>query len=152
VRVIGVGNPWRADDGVGLAVARRLRELVAEDVEVLEREGEPTGLIDAWDGADRLWLIDAVSSGATPGSVHRLDVSEQELPAELFQTSTHHVGLHEAIELARALGRLPAHVVVYGIEAGSFGPGEGLTGEVAAAGERVAFAIQEEVELCTSGP
>ncbi len=150
MKVIGVGNPWRGDDAVGLHVARRLQERLPEGVEVLEREGEPTSLIDAWEGAGMLWLVDAVFSGASPGTVHRLDAQERELPAELFRASTHHFGLPEAVELARALGRLPEHVVVYGIEGASFDAREGLTPEVEAAAERVAAAVQEEVERCTS--
>ena len=94
---------------------------------MLEREGEPTALIDAWEGADALWLVDAVSSGAEPGTVHRLDASERALPPDLFRASTHHVGLAEAVELARALGRLPARTVVFGIEGGSFAVGEPLS-------------------------
>jgi hydrogenase maturation protease len=73
VIVLGVGNPWRRDDGAGLAVARLLAG--TPGVEVLEREGEPASLIDAWDGADALWLVDAVSSGAVPGTLHRIDVA-----------------------------------------------------------------------------
>jgi hydrogenase maturation protease len=143
-----VGNPWRCDDAAGLAVARRLRGRLPADVEVLEREGEPTALLDAWEGADTLWLIDAVRSAAQLGTVHRLDASQEELPASLFRASTHHFGLAEAIELGRALGRLPQTVVVYGIEGASFDAGEGLTPAVAAAADRVAAAIQEEVEEC----
>ena len=43
-------------------------------------------LIDAWDGAESVWLVDAISSGAAAGTVHRLDASEQALPAELFRS------------------------------------------------------------------
>ena len=118
------------------------------EVELLEREGEPTALIDAWDGADAVWLVDAVSSGAEVGTVHRLDASESELPTELFRASTHHVGLAEAVELARALGRLPAQTVVYGIEGASFRVGEELTPAVAAAIEPVAEAVRKEVAEC----
>ena len=64
-------------------------------------------LMDAWEGAETVWLVDAVSSGAQAGAVHRVDASEEELPARLFRASTHHFGLAEAVELARALGRLP---------------------------------------------
>jgi hydrogenase maturation protease len=142
--VIGIGNAWRADDGVGLEVARRLRGTLP-GVEVLEREGEPTALIEAWEGTDAVWLVDAVSSGAAPGTVHRLDAREHELPAELFRTSTHHLGLAEAVELARALGRLPPKMVVYGIEGAEFGAGDGLSPEVSAAAVRVAEAVREEV-------
>jgi len=47
---------------------------------VLEREGESTGLIESWSGAKALWLVDAVSSGARPGTVHRVDASQDDLP------------------------------------------------------------------------
>ncbi len=147
--VVGIGNPWRHDDAAGLAVARRLQGTLP-GANVLEREGEPSGLIDAWDGAERLWLVDAVSSGAAAGTVHRVDVGERELPADLFPASTHHLGLAEAVELARALGRLPGHAVFYGIEGASFDVGEGLSTEVERAVETVARAISEEVERCTS--
>jgi hydrogenase maturation protease len=147
--VIGVGNPWRCDDAAGLAVAQRLRGMLPDGVEVLEREGEPSGLIDAWDGVAAVWLVDAVASGFAPGTVHRLDASEHELPAELFRASTHHLGLAEAVELARALGRLPERTIFYGIEGASFDVGEELTPEVEAAVIQVAETLRQEVIECT---
>jgi hydrogenase maturation protease len=149
LKIVCVGNPWRGDDAVGLDVARRLAGTLPDGVELAEREGEPTGLIDAWEGADRVWLVDAVSSGAPAGTIHRLDASEHELPVQLFRGSTHHVGLAEAVELARALGRLPARTVVYGIEGASFEVGGELTPAVAGAAERAAEAVREEVVECT---
>jgi hydrogenase maturation protease len=148
--VIGIGNAWRNDDAAGLAVARLLEGL--EGAAVIEREGEPTSLIDSWDGAEAVWLVDAVSSGAEPGTVHRYDASDQELPAQLFTTSTHHFGLAEAVELARAVGRLPRRTVVFGIEGKSFETGEKLSPEVEAAAARVAEAVREEVAACTRRP
>ena len=149
LRIVCVGNPWRGDDAAGLAVARRLAGTLPPGIELAEREGEPTALIDAWDGARALWLVDAVSSGGEPGTVHRLDASEEALPTALFRGSTHHVGLGEAVELARALGRLPERTVVYGVEGGSFEIGDELTPAVAAAVARVADAVREEVGECT---
>jgi hydrogenase maturation protease len=147
--VIGVGNRWRRDDAAGLAVAQLLAGRLP--VQVLEREGEPAGLIDAWNGTDAVWLVDAVASGSPPGTVQRIDVAEQELPPDLFRASTHHLGLAEAVELARALGRLPERIVFYGIEGRSFEAGEGLTPAVEDAVGEVAEAIRKEVEACTSG-
>lgn len=150
--MICVGNRWRSDDAVGLEVARRLAGTLPAGVELLEREGEPIGLIAAWEGTDAVWLVDAVSSGAAPGTVHRLDASDRELPGEVFRTSTHHVGLAEAVELARALGRLPGRTVVYGIEGGSFDVGDELTPAAAAALDAVAAAVRGEVAECTRRP
>jgi hydrogenase maturation protease len=119
---------------------------------VLEEQGEPTGLLDAFDGAEAVWLVDAVSSGAEPGTIHRLEAGSGELPAELFRTSTHHLGLAEAVELGRALGRLPARTVVFGIEGASFAAGDELTPAVAAAAAEVASRVAEEVAACTRRP
>lgn len=150
MKVIGVGNRWRSDDAAGLDAVARLRGTLPEEVELVEREGEPTALIDTWDGADVVWLVDAVLSGAPAGTLHRIEVGEQELPAELFRTSTHHFGLAEAVELARAVGKLPEKLIVVGIEAERLDIGEGLTPAVAAAVERAAAAVREEVLACTS--
>ncbi|HZO97926.1 MAG TPA: hydrogenase maturation protease [Gaiellaceae bacterium] len=148
--MIGVGNRFRRDDAAGLEAAAHLRGTLPEEVELLEREGEPTSLIDAWRDADAVWLLDAVSSGAPPGTLHRLDAAAGVLPPELFRTSTHHLGLAEAVELARAVGALPPRLVVFGIEAERLEVGEGLSPAVAAAAERAAAAVREEVLSCTS--
>ena len=76
--------------------------------------------------------------------MHRLDASDRALPPDPFRASTHHVSLAEAVELARAIGRLPGRTVVYGIEGGSFAVGAPLTPAVR--GRRtVADAIRAEV-------
>jgi hydrogenase maturation protease len=144
VRIVGVGNPWRSDDGAGLAVARALRG-TTPGVEVLEREGEPAALIEAWDGAHAAWVVDAVSSGAAPGTVHRFDATGSPLPAALFGASTHHLGLADAVELARALRRLPARLVVVGIEGASFEAGATLTPAVAGAVAEAVALVRNEI-------
>jgi hydrogenase maturation protease len=148
--VIGVGNRLRGDDAAGLHVVELLRGTLPREVGLVGQETEPTGLIDAWEGADVVWLVDSVSSGAPAGTMHRIDLASERLPAGLFRTSTHHFGLAETIELARALGRLPGRVVVYGIEGERFGLGEALSGAVRQAVERAAAAVREEVTACTS--
>ena len=148
--VVGVGNAWRGDDAAGLVAARRLRELLP-GVSVAECEGEPVGLVDAWSDAGAVWLVDAVSSGAAPGTLHRIDAGRGAVPRALFRASTHAFGLAESIELARALGTLPQGVVVYGIEGASFAAGEGLSPEVEEAVGRVVDSVREEVERFTSG-
>ncbi len=148
--MVCVGNRWRGDDAAGLEVATLLRGTLPEEADVLEREGEPTALMDAWEGAETVWLVDAVSSEAQAGVVHRVDASEDKLPARLFRASTHHFGLADAVELARALGRLPPRAIVYGIEGARFEAGAELTPGVAAALPRVAASIRREVVECTS--
>ena len=133
--VIGVGNRARRDDAAGLVAAEQLAGRL--------HEGDATGLLDAWEGADLAIVIDAVRSGADPGTIHRLDASAAPLPARLrTSTSTHAIGVGEAIELARALGRLPRRVLVLGIEGRRFEAGVGLSREVAAAVDRVVESVE----------
>jgi hydrogenase maturation protease len=130
--VIGVGNAWRGDDGAGLAVARRLRDLAPAGVEVREVEGDSSVLVSAWAGADRVVVVDAAASGAPPGTVRRFDAVAEPLPARSVRSSTHAFGVPDAIELSRALGRLPASLEVYAVEGGSFTAGDGLSPAVEA--------------------
>ncbi|MGZ8700810.1 MAG: hydrogenase maturation protease [Gaiellaceae bacterium] len=146
LKVVGIGNAWRSDDSVGLVVARRLRGVLPDSIEVLEREGEPTALIETWVGAEALWLVDAVSSGARPGTVHRMDASLDDLPERYGGGSTHHFSLGEAVAMARTLGRLPEHVVVFGIEGERFDLGEELSERVAAAVPEVVTAVRADVQ------
>jgi hydrogenase maturation protease len=53
------------------------------------------------------------------------------VPADLFTCSTHGFGVATAVELARALNRLPPRLVLFGIEGKEFGIGRGLSTEVA---------------------
>ena len=68
-----------------------------------------------------------------PGTVHRFDAAAAPLPAAAVRSGTHAFGVADAVELARALGRLPARLDVYAIEGGSFAAGDGLTPAVARA-------------------
>ena len=126
------------------SVARRLRER-ARRVEVRELEGEPVTLVEAWNGAGSVFVVDAVKSGSQPGTVHRLDATDEPLPATLSAASTHTLGVGEAIELARALGRLPERIVVYGIEAESIAAGDNLTSAVERAVDEAVERLLEEL-------
>jgi hydrogenase maturation protease len=152
--VIGIGNSMRGDDAAGVVVANLLRQRVPAGVEVRACDEEPSRLMEAWKGADSVVLVDTVSSGAAPGTLHRFDVGEEPVPARAFRSSTHAIGIGETIELARALGRLPGRVRVYGVEAGGFETGAPLTPEVEHA---VVFLVNDvladlEEERCTSVP
>jgi hydrogenase maturation protease len=124
--LIGVGNRFRSDDAAGLEVVRRLRLAHPPGVRLIEQEGEPASLIESWSSVDEALVIDAVNSGSAPGTLHRFDVTDAPLPAQVFP-STHAMGLPEAVELARELDRLPGRLIVYGIEGQTWEAGEGLS-------------------------
>jgi hydrogenase maturation protease len=121
--VIGVGNAWAGDDAVGLLAARALRGKLPDDVQLREHEGEPTALLDAWDGAELAIVIDAIAGGEPAGTVRCFDATTSPLPSSFSGPSTHAFTVAQAIELARSLGRLPGRLIVVGIEGASFEAG-----------------------------
>lgn len=145
--VIGAGNLYRRDDAAGLAVAQKLKEVQPPRLVIKEADGEGTALIEAWEGFDRVILVDAVASGAAPGTLHCFDALAQIIPPEILHCSTHTLGVAQAIELARALERLPSRLLFYGIEGKDFSQGVGISTEVADAVTSVVEQILQETRF-----
>ncbi len=145
VVVIGVGNDFRSDDAVGRVVARALRAVLPAGVRVVEHSGEGAGLMQTWDGASRAVIIDAVSSGAPPGTIHRVDCSKKQIPTGTSFRSGHAFGVAEGVATARALSRLPAELILFGVEAGSFDPGTTLSDPVRSTASFLPAIIAEEL-------
>lgn len=145
--VIGIGNLYRRDDAAGLAVAQKLKGVRPPRLVIKEADGEGTALIEAWEGFDRVILVDAVASGAAPGTLHHFDALAQIIPTEILHCSTHTLGVAQAIELARALKRLPSRLLFYGVEGKDFSQGVGVSAEVADAVTSVVKQILQEIRF-----
>lgn len=128
--IIGVGNRFRCDDGVGPVVADRLRAEALPETEITDASGEAAELMDLWQGRELVVIVDAAQSGAPAGTIHAIEVNGDNLPLEVFQASTHTFGLAQAVGLARALDRLPKQMVIFGIEGSRFGHGQILSESV----------------------
>ncbi|MEZ4697035.1 MAG: hydrogenase maturation protease [Rhodothermales bacterium] len=131
IRVIGIGNRYRRDDGFGELVADRLRALLPDSIEVLALSGEGVELMEAFEGADKVTIVDAARGGGDAGTYIRLDAAEQTIPSDFFHYSTHAFSVAEAIELSRVLGSLPTSVILHAVVGADFSAGEGLTPIVA---------------------
>jgi hydrogenase maturation protease len=116
-KIIGIGQDAAGDDGIGIAVVRRLRQMHLPDgVELVER-AEPSQVISQLtDGCERAVLIDAVIDGGSSGRVLQVDPF-QAVACNAQLLSTHGIGLLEAIELARTLDEsaMPREVKIVGV-------------------------------------
>jgi|SRR5581483_1739009 len=137
MRIIGFGNPQRGDDAAGVIVAERLR---AQSLDTVTVTGDALELVEAWQGTDELILVDAVVTGAPAGTIHVWHGKEA-LPALTTPTSTHGIGLLQALELADTLHRLPPHLSIWGIEGQAFDVGSEMSPAVETAVEEVARRI-----------
>ncbi len=150
VLIIGVGNAYRGDDAVGLFAARQMQVRARSprpwpNVSVVEASGEGAALIEMWQDADTVILMDAVQSGAPAGTIHRFDARAESLPVHFFHYSTHAFSVAEAIELARVLDQLPPRLIVYGIEGKEFGDGVKLSDEVIYAAQTVVADVARDI-------
>lgn len=148
--VIGIGNEYRHDDGVGPEVVKRLAELDLKEVSLAVTDGEPTHLMELWSKADVTVLVDAVRNSPTsPGVIHQLIV-DRPRAGRGGAASSHGLGFGEAIDLAVALGRLPQRMVIFAVEGADFSAGVGLSPDVATAVERIIDLVVHEASAARS--
>lgn len=141
--VIGVGNPLRSDDGVGLRVARELRPVFSrrEDVDVVEIGAGGMALMEASLGFDRAVIVDAMNGGGAAGAVY--EVGLEDLGETRNSACAHSTDLRAAFDIARWLSLpLPREIAIWGIEPADVETvGETLTPDVESAVPRVVAGI-----------
>jgi hydrogenase maturation protease len=115
--IIGMGNPLLTDDGVGIAVARSVADQSgAGQFTVVELHTGGIRLMEAMRGFRRAVVVDAMLTGAEPGTVCRFN------PERLVTTkncySSHDTDFASAFTMGELLGiALPEQVSIWGIEA-----------------------------------
>ncbi len=147
VVVIGVGNEFRRDDGVGPVVLSRLSGQAARSVRLVLSDGEPARMIEAWAGASLAIVVDAVRADPpVPGRLHRIILDRADAP-EVRPVSSHGLGLSEAIGLAQVLDRMPDRLIIHAVEAADLSQGVGLTPAVAAAADAITSAVLRDLAV-----
>jgi len=145
VLVVGLGNPDCGDDGVGPLVVRKLTGLLPPDVAVALPGGDVPTLITQWADFDSVICIDAAAFVTTPGRIHRSGGAGSDFARARPATSSHMLGLGDAIELSRMLGQAPRNIIVFAVEGACFAVGAPMAPQVAAAADEVASRVVAEV-------
>jgi hydrogenase maturation protease len=156
--LIGIGNLYRRDDGIGPALIAAVAHCRPPGVPLIISDGEPSQLLDAWHGTALAVVVDAVLCDVPqPGRIHRAALgaapaggaaSSRRTAANTRATaaSTHGLGIPDAIRLAEALDRAPRRLVVFAVEAADLGFGSGLSPAVAACLPELTRAVLAELE------
>lgn len=145
--VVGVGNDFRSDDGVGLYIARALAALNLPGVTVIAGVADGGNLMTAWEDSRAVSIVDCARSGAEAGTIHIFDPLTEDIPADIFpRFSTHAIDIPESIKLGRLLNALPPRMTVYAVEGENLAAGAELTYKVKTAADKVAAMIREEIE------
>ncbi len=125
ILIAGVGNVLRGDDGFGVEVAQALTRARrgGDGVEILEAGIAGIPLVqELMDGYDALIVADAVERGGAPGTVYVIEPHITD-PATLNPSAlhasladAHYTEPSQVLVLAKALGVLPATVLIVGCQ------------------------------------
>lgn len=144
--VIGCGNLLRGDDAVGPTLVRLLWDQGIPASGVVLVDGGTAGMDVSFkmQGARKVVIVDASSTGSAPGTIFRVPAAElEDLPA-LEGLHSHAFRWDHALAFARWLlkDEYPDDITVFLIEAATVDFGAPLTPAVAMAMETVAGAIR----------
>ena len=137
--VIGLGNPYRGDDGVVSVLFETLREAASPpEVPLIERGDATLGVLHLLIEYDSVLLVDAVRFGGEPGD--HVVFTPEEAVSRVTASGTHESDLLEIVELADQVGDGRTEVRIFGIQPGTTEWGNGLSPQLA---ERVPELIRE---------
>jgi hydrogenase maturation protease len=147
VKIIAVGNSFYGDDGVGAAVLDRIRQdEVFPGAELVDVHTDALALLDHLAVGEKNVVVDAAQMGLDPGSAVGFRPDEVRLKIKSDHLSMHGFGLAEAFDLAGRLDRMPADVLIVGVEPERVEINRGLSKVVKEAVPRVISIIQAEVQ------
>lgn len=120
--IIGIGNPNRSDDAIGWHAIDLLKKNPPAHTDLVKASGEMTELLELFSQYDTIHCIDAASGLKMPWM--RFETLEELAKNTTAQTSTHGLGLLEAIKMAKTLETLPKTLIIWAIRAGNYKMGQ----------------------------
>ena len=146
MKIIAVGNSFYGDDGVGAAVLDRIRQdEVFPGAELVDVHTDALALLDHLAVGEKNVVVDAAQMGLEPGAAVGFCPDEVRLKIKSDHLSMHGFGLAEAFDLAGRLDKMPADVLIVGVEPERIEINQGLSKVVKEAVPRVISIIQAEV-------
>lgn len=143
--ILGLGNPLFSDEGFGIHLVHQLMdEEIAEEADLIDGGTDALSLLGTVESTDYLLVIDAIDGDKPPGSLYCLQGDEISTQVKT-RMSAHQIGFQEVLALARLRGKLPAQMVLLGVQPQSLDWGTELTSTAAGALPRLRTMIYEQI-------
>jgi len=130
VLVLGLGNILLGDDGLGPAVIEHLlqdSEESTEQIELIDGGTQGLALLGHLGGREAIIIVDALATGAPPGTIRIMNASEIFSMGASHAESSHESNARELLVVAKVLNELPDRVFVVGVEPQNISTGYGLS-------------------------
>jgi len=116
ILILGIGNILLKDEGVGVHVVNRIKEMpLPPDVEVMDGGTMGMNLLYYIEGREKVIVIDTAKAGDPPGTVYRFTDNELAEKREFLRTA-HGIDFSDVVKTAKMLGTKPDEIIFIGIE------------------------------------
>lgn len=146
VLVLGIGNIFYGDDGIGSILARNLTSSFnAQNVDVIDGGTTGLGLLYLLDDYSDLIVIDSVDIGREPGEVFLFEWEDLAALARQDTVSTHQPGVIELLRLGRMTGKVPQKIIILAVQIKRLVSEYGLSTELETAYPLIEQKIKEKI-------
>jgi len=116
ILVLGIGNLLFKDEGFGIHVVEKMKEMdLPPDVEVIDGGIASNLFTYIIENRDKVVLIDSMKAGGRPGTVYRLS-EQQFLEERAGMRTTQESEFEDAFRMTLTMKTNPGELVVIGIE------------------------------------
>jgi hydrogenase maturation protease len=119
IGIIGLGNPLRADDGIGLLLLQYLQEhkkKLSKNIEFVDGGTSGMSLLHLLEQYNSVFLLDAVDFKGTPGEIKKFTIEEIKNQKNEFFLSTHEPDILTVFSLLKELDKAPTHLLIFGVQ------------------------------------
>jgi hydrogenase maturation protease len=127
VLILGIGNLILKDEGAGVHVVERLKNMaLPSDVEVMDGGTMGIDLLYHIEGRRKVIVIDVVNTDGPAGTIYRFTDRDLEDKKECLR-SAHDIDFADVLKTADLLGKKPDEVIFIGIKPEEISEGIGLS-------------------------
>lgn len=133
IGVIGIGNPLRKDDGIGIVLLEKLVEIkddLPDDIEYIDGGTGGMNLLHLFARFDIVVFIDAVNFGGEIAESKFFNSEEVISENIQIRISTHGSDILKIIQLSKKLGENPDEIFIFGVQPQDMTPGTRLSHEI----------------------
>lgn len=148
IGIIGVGNPLRKDDGIGILLLDEIKkesDSLSRNVSFVDGGTGGMNLLHIFNRFDLVIILDAVNFHARPGETRFFSVNEIQSQKQVSTVSTHNADLFQIIQIGQDLDECPSHIFVFGIQPADVSFGEGLTEELQNTFEEIIISMKHHI-------
>jgi hydrogenase maturation protease len=149
IGIIGLGNPLRRDDGVGLILLDRLQFLKKEfrkKITVIDGGTGGMNLLHLLSRFDTVLIIDAVDFKGKPGDTHLFTLEQIRSQKTPILLSTHESDFINVLALSKQLNELPESLTLFGVQPYDVSYGTGLSKQIVSLLDDMSTKLKKEIQ------